>query len=177
MIGALFKRSAERDAGRALYAAALSQARSSFLYADYGAPDTLDGRFDMLVLHVWMILHRLKGAGEQAESVSQHVFDAMFSDMDDTLREMGVGDLTVSKRIKDMAKVFYGRIEAYEAGVEDADPAALKDAVQRNVYAAPDQADLGLAAYVRAQMDVLADNPIPRMLHGVVRFADRPEAA
>mgnify|MGYP001258874975 FL=1 len=89
MFKALFKKDPALEAGRALYAASVEQARTPALYASLGAPDTVEGRFEMVALHVWLVMRRLKG-DERAKKVSQCLFDAMFQNMDDSLRELGV---------------------------------------------------------------------------------------
>src|ERR1700761_176269 len=97
-----------------LYAKAVAQARQPVFYAEREVPDTVDGRFDLLVLHVFLLLHRLGAEGKATKSLNQGLFDLMFADMDRSLREMGVSDMSVGKRVKDMARAFYGRVDAYE---------------------------------------------------------------
>src|ERR1044072_3303494 len=93
----LFARRPAKAAGQALYASAARQARRPAFYSRMGAPDTAEGRFEIYSLHVPLLLHRLKGAGEQARETSQATFDAFVQALDDALREMGVGDVTVPK--------------------------------------------------------------------------------
>lgn len=112
-----------------LYNTCVSQARQTFFYKEWNIPDTLDGRFDVLVLHVFLLLRALKGEPAMAEAVT----DAFFKDMDRNLREMGVGDPGVGKRIRKMLDALYGRIAAYETAWNE--DAALKDALNRNLYA------------------------------------------
>jgi cytochrome b pre-mRNA-processing protein 3 len=143
----------EADAHR-LYGRLVEQARAPGFYGAGGVPDSLDGRYEMVVLHVFLALRRLKREGAAAGARAQALFDAMFADMDRSLREIGVGDLSVGKRVKEMARGLYGRIAAYEAGLERPDDDALEQALKRNVYgtvatpAAP--APARLARYVRA---------------------------
>ena len=99
-------------------------------YADWGVPDTLDGRFDMISLHAFLVLDRLKGT-EQA--FRQGLVDEFFADMDRSLREMGVGDLSVGKKVRKMAEVFYGRVAAYDQALAGPD-GALEAAIARNVF-------------------------------------------
>jgi len=118
-----------------LYGAAVTQARAPVFYRELGVPDTLDGRFEMISLHVFLLLHRLKTETGERTELGQNVFDAMFSDMDRGLREMGSGDLGVAPRVKKMARAFYGRVAAYEAGMApDREPGTLRAAIRRNVY-------------------------------------------
>ncbi|MEO1149465.1 MAG: ubiquinol-cytochrome C chaperone family protein [Pseudomonadota bacterium] len=121
MIFSLFKKDRQRDAARSLYIAAMEQSRLPVFYTVYGVPDTFDARFDLLTVHVYALMRALKtlGAqgdqGPQSRDLSQKLFEVMFRNLDDTLREMGVGDLSVAKKIRPMAEAFYGRVGAYEA--------------------------------------------------------------
>jgi cytochrome b pre-mRNA-processing protein 3 len=101
----------------AIYGMIVTQAREPLFYRDLGVPDTVNGRFDLLVLHLWMVLRRLKpieGGQELSQHQSQALFDRFCDDMDANLREMGVGDLTVPKRMQAFGEAFYGRVAAYD---------------------------------------------------------------
>jgi cytochrome b pre-mRNA-processing protein 3 len=115
----------------ALYAAIVAAARQPKFYADWGVPDTVDGRFDMIVLHLYLVLQRLK---VEAPELSQTLSETFFSDMDRSLREMGVGDLSVGKKVRKMAEAFSGRLKAYAAAAEQGE-LNLVESLQRNVYA------------------------------------------
>jgi cytochrome b pre-mRNA-processing protein 3 len=117
--------------GRALYRRIAAQARLPIFYTAYGVPDTIDGRFEMLCLHAYALFHGLKGKGADADALGQAVYDAMFADLDGSLRELGVADLGVGKRIKTMTEALNGRIQAFDRA---ADVAELEVAVRRNVY-------------------------------------------
>jgi cytochrome b pre-mRNA-processing protein 3 len=106
-------RIAPRGTIEAIYGMIVTQAREPLFYRDLGVPDTVNGRFDLLVLHLWMVLGRLKSLPEGAD-LSQALFDRFCNDMDDNLREMGVGDLTVPKRMQAFGEAFYGRAAAYD---------------------------------------------------------------
>src|SRR5262245_1412590 len=154
MLSRLFRRAPAVPDAAPLYAAAVAQARQPAFYAQQGVPDTVDGRFELVALHVFLVLQRLK-AEPQAAPFAQGLFDTMFGDMDRNLREMGVGDLSVGKKVKAMAQGLYGRIAAYETGLTEGD-AALQGALRRNLYgtlpdaAAPTEAQLAaMAAYLR----------------------------
>ena len=172
----LFKRnSRHRDAALDLYSAVVRQARQARLYTGYGVPDTPDGRYDMIMVHAFLLLQRLKRDHDRTQDLGQAFFDLMFDDMDQNLREMGAGDIGVSHRIKDMAKAFYGRIAAYEDGMRRGDE-ALAAAVARNVYRNGDPAPGcidGLAAYMRAQAAALAAQSTDDLSAGRVAF-DEP---
>lgn len=112
----------------------VAQSRRAEFYRDGGVPDTLEGRFEMMVVAAFPVFYRLKGQGERADRLAQLLFDRMFREIDISLREMGVGDLKVPRKIKAMAQGFYGRVVAYERALGVDDRAALEDAVARNVF-------------------------------------------
>ncbi len=172
----LFRRPAAYDAAAALYAALVAQSRRPEFYARCGVPDTVDGRFEMIAVHAFLLLSRLKSAADAPAGLAQALFDAMFEDMDRSLREMGAGDLGVGRRVKAMAKSFYGRIASYERGV--AAPAGeLEAALTRNLYgtveADPEDAAV-LAAYIRRESAALSGQPIADLGAGRVSFGPPP---
>src|SRR5882757_8153797 len=114
----------------------VAQAREPLFYRAMGVPDTVNGRFDMVLLHLWMVLRRLRTA-EGGADLSQALFDHFCGDMDDNLREMGVGDLTVPKRMQKFGEAFYGRTAAYDKALA-AGRDALADALARNILNSPD---------------------------------------
>lgn len=173
-----FGSSAARPA-EALYLAVVEQARRSEFYTEFGVPDTIDGRFDMILLHAYLLLRRLRGSGPRGDQLAQAVFDAMFADMDRNLREMGVGDLSVGKRVKKMVEAFYGRIAAYDSGLET-DEAALCAALNRNIYGtfAPLPGQLAaMADYVRFQDGWLLAQRAGELLDGRLNYGDPPTIA
>lgn len=173
MIFGLFRSPPFEENARALYGTAMAQARQPVFYEDGGVPDTVDGRFDMVAVHVFLILRRLKGDHEQTEALAQTLFDHMFADMEQALREMGVSDLAVGKKVKDMAKAFYGRIKAYDEGLDAEEGAVLNEALTRNLYRHADPAPANLsamAAYVRREAAALDERPLESLLAGQVAF-------
>ncbi|HUN42599.1 MAG TPA: ubiquinol-cytochrome C chaperone family protein [Acetobacteraceae bacterium] len=162
-----------------LYGAAVAAARDPFLYASLGVADTLDGRFDMVCLHTALIVLRLQREQEPGPALAQAVFDAMFSDMDVNLREMGVGDLSVGRRVRAMWEAFNGRAHAYDSALSAADPLALVAVLVRNVWrgAAPGEGcAAGLARLVRAQAVALDGQAFDALCAGQVRFLPAEEA-
>lgn len=138
-----------RSSAASLYAAAVIAGRRPVFYAEWDVPDTLDGRFDMIALHVVLVCRRLSGMGRTGAALSQALFDTMLQDMDRSLREMGVGDTGVGKRVKTMAKALLGRVEAYDLGLSSGEE-ALAAAVMRNVFRSdgvPSKAAVRIAAY------------------------------
>lgn len=177
MLGFL-RRPRQDRAGLVLYGIAVAAARAPYFYTALAVPDTLDGRFDMVGLHAFLLMRRLSQAARPGPALAQAVFDAMFQDMDHSLRELGVGDLSVSKKIKQMWEAFHGRAAAYEAAfAAGADPAALPAALARNVWrgaATPHAADL--ARIARAQDAHLAAQTLPAFADGRADFLP-PETA
>jgi cytochrome b pre-mRNA-processing protein 3 len=114
-----------------IYGMIVTQAREPSFYRAFGVSDTVNGRFDLLVLHLWMVLRRFRSI-HGAVDVSQALFDRFCNDMDANLREMGVGDLTVPKRMQAFGEAFYGRAAAYDAAVA-AGADALAQALCKNV--------------------------------------------
>jgi cytochrome b pre-mRNA-processing protein 3 len=178
---ALFSRSRRRLRQQQvdhLYAKAVAQARQPWFYRDLDVPDSVDGRFDLLVLHMFLLLHRLGGEGPATRALAQALFDLMFADMDQSLREMGVSDMAVGKRVKEMARAFYGRIDAYEPVL--ADPAGLKEALARNLYRGLPVADdklARLATYVQVQVAALAASDLAGLTTADGAAFAAPEAA
>jgi cytochrome b pre-mRNA-processing protein 3 len=164
-------RSSAEIAAAELYRAAVALARQSALYERFGVPDTLDGRFEMLILHVHLICRRLARCGAGGGAVAQALFDTMFADFDRNLRELGVSDPSLPKRIREMVEAYYGRAKTYEAALAEG-PAALKDALLRNVYAnrGDDAAAAQLAAYTASICRTLDEASDKAMSGGQFHF-------
>jgi cytochrome b pre-mRNA-processing protein 3 len=151
MISLPFRRTSQSGNIDALYGMIVAQARSLEFYRGYGVPDTVDGRLDMIVLHMVLVLRQLTKLHGALPPLGQRLFDRFCQDMDANFREMGVGDLAVPKRMQKVGEAFYGRAKVYESALIDDSPAALEAAVSRNVFGVPEPA-LGarrLAAYMR----------------------------
>lgn len=179
MIARLFRRrTARRKAALRLYSAIVAQAREPAFYGAWGVADTVDGRFDMIALHVVLLTRRLDRAGAEGRKLGQAVFTAMFDDMDRNLREMGVGDLAVGRRVKVMAKALFGRARAYGEALDGRGD--LEDALARNLYRAEERppAVAAMAGYVHAAADALDAQPDAALLAGEAAWpAPAPEAA
>jgi cytochrome b pre-mRNA-processing protein 3 len=133
-----------RDAGPArLYALAVESSRQPDLYAVMGAPDTVEGRFELLTVHIILFIERLNREGVAGKAIGQALFDLYLRNLDSALREMGVGDLAVGKRMKGLGKIFYGRAAAYVAAFETGDTAAVEALVARTVLVDRPGADPG----------------------------------
>ena len=165
-----------------LYGEIVAQARQPWLYTTAGVPDTVDGRFDMIVLHAFLVFDRLRQENDEARAFSQAVFDEMFKDMDRSLREMGASDVGVGPKVRRMAEVFYGRTRVYSEALQQSGEArrqALVSALARNVFAGGDESDdsgaAALADYVLAEQCALATRPLESLLSGEAGFVE-PEA-
>ena len=162
-----------------LYGAIVAQARAPAFYADLCVPDTLSGRFDMMVLHVYLVYRRL-ASESGTRAMGQALFDRFCSDMDGTLREHGVGDLAVPRKMRTIGEAFYGRAKVYDAALAAADDAALAAALERNVFGgASGLAARGrrLAAYVRRTEAVLTQLGAEVIVGGSLAFPQPVEAS
>jgi cytochrome b pre-mRNA-processing protein 3 len=158
MIPPLFRRSPKATIA-ALYGAIVAQARKPRFYLDYAVPDTVEGRFDMVLLHVVLVLRRLREENADQRALAQNLFDTFCRDMDHNLREMGISDQGLPKHMQRVGEAFYGRAQAYETALGEGEGAKrdLTQALVRNVYAgvaAPPAA--ALAAYVRQTAALLS---------------------
>lgn len=158
-----------------LYGAIVTQSRDPRFYEAYGVPDTVLGRFDLVVLHLALVLRRLRAGEATARELAQGLFDAFCRDMDDNLREMGVGDQGVPRQMRRVGEAFYGRAQAYDAALVQPGNEALAGTLIRNVYAEaaePDVAGERLAAYVRRAVDNLDAQAMRHLLDGIVTFPE-----
>lgn len=153
-----------------VYIKLVNQARKPFFFQECGVSDTLDGRFDVIVLHLFLLTHRLKN---NSPEFLRDIWEVFFSDMDRSLREMGASDTGIGKRIKKMAQAFYGRIDAYEKTL--ADEAAFRESIIRNLYrevAVDEEKISALIAYVIGNLECLQKQDIAAITSGDLRFCD-----
>jgi len=169
MILGSFLKVSHRDSIRDLYGMIVAQARLPTFYEAYGVPDTVEGRFDLIVLHLVLVLARLNDAEQ-----GQRLFDAFCRDLDANLREMGVGDLAVPKRMHRFGEAFYGRQAAYTAAFAAPDPRILVNALARNIFpgSADDAGPVRLARYARALLRELEAQDTAALLSGKVEFPE-----
>jgi len=176
MIMSLFRKDPNSELAQSIYNQIVDQARNPWFYDDCGAPDSVEGRFELLTIHVYLVLQRLKGQNKAANALSQKVFDVFFKNMDDSLREMGVGDLSVGKKIRAMAEAFYGRVGVYEAGLQNQSIIPLEDAVARNVFEAKEpEGALSIAHYIKDSWMALKSAPIEELMIGKISFINITE--
>jgi cytochrome b pre-mRNA-processing protein 3 len=159
-----------RRAGAQLYAAVVAQARQPALYAELGAADTPDGRFEVYALHVLLVLERLRGDGAGGKAVAQALFDDFLSGLDHGLRELAVGDLSVGKTMRKLGEAFYGRGRALDAALARLpDRSELEALIQRTALSGGADADASrLADYLLAQRTALAQQPSEQLLEGEI---------
>lgn len=166
------ERHANRAITEALYAQIVAAARQTVFYSAWNVPDTPLGRFEMLSLHMFLFQHRLRGEGGAAPEVAQVLIDEFFMDVEHSLRELGIGDVGVPKRMRKLAKMFYGRTAAYDDALQRNDHDALAVALARNVRpdagAWPQASQLALYAADASRQ--LAEQPTESIVSGTVSF-------
>ena len=178
MIARFFRREdARRRLIETLHLRINEASRAPALYTGLGVPDSVEGRFEALCLHVILVLRRMRALPEPAADVAQDLVNAVFLQLDAALRELGVGDFGVPKRMKKLGAAFYGRAEGYDAALDAGDVAALQAALARNVLGqdgaehAPAEA-AGLAAYVRSAAQALEGSDLDGLLETGPRFPE-----
>ena len=180
MLDRLFRQRPAKASGARLFAAAVAQARRPAFYAGLGVPDEIDSRFELYVVHVVLLQQRLSGHGAEAAEAAQALFDAFVASLDDALRELGVGDLSVSKKMRRLGEALFGRAAAYrdlfQAKVNRAGPEreGIKALIARTVFS--DEAALEKAApladYVVWAQAALVLQPLPDLLKGEVAWPE-----
>jgi cytochrome b pre-mRNA-processing protein 3 len=178
MIFSRFRRGASPDTISTLYGMIVAQARLPVFYRDYTVADTVNGRFDLLVLHLSMVLARLwrdQALEPTLKQLGQGLFDRFCADMDDNLREIGIADLKVPKEMTKMGQAYYGRAQAYQAALDAPGDEALAATLARNIYGgspAEPSAPRRLAAYTRLSVSELRQQTAVKLEAGEVKFPD-----
>ena len=171
----LFSKLSYTPPERAVYAQIVAKARQPWLYLNAGVPDTVTGRFDMITLHSFIVMEHLSKKGEKESQFNQLLFDEVFLDMDHSLREMGVSDVAVSKKIRKMSEIFYGACNGYRTALEEPDPAkAFTRALQRNILgkeAAPEKLN-NLVNYTLQAIGQVEKVPVKSILAGKMDWPD-----
>jgi cytochrome b pre-mRNA-processing protein 3 len=166
-------------AAESLFRAALNQSRRPEFYLDLGVPDTFDGRFDLLVLHLSLVLNRLR-AESDGKRIGQALIERFVTEIDTSLREIGVGDLGLARHVRAMLEGFYGRLNAYEHGLRAEDSAVLEHALRRNLFGTqqgksnePKREQIAaLSRYMRLSMARLSSQDFAQILEGIVDLAE-----
>jgi cytochrome b pre-mRNA-processing protein 3 len=170
MIFQFFRRTRDDPSIASLYGTIVAQARAEAFYQRFGVPDTVNGRLEMVLLHAVLLLRRLNEEPDGAPW-GQAVFDLFCQDMDDNLREMGVGDLAVPREMQRIGEAFYGRQAAYKGALASSDSHTLVEVLKRNVLEGGEGAET-LARYVRAAAGALAATDINELRLGNLGFPD-----
>lgn len=170
----LFGRSRPPDNIGVLYGMIVAQARLPCFYSSYRVPDTVNGRFDLIVLHLALVIRRLAGPEKKVSEDGQALFDRFCRDMDDNLREIGIADLKVPKEMRKIGEAYFGRAQSYEAAIASGDEAMFAAAIARNIY---DDEPAGVSAgrltrYAISVMGLLERQSSPEIAAGQVRFPD-----
>lgn len=171
----MFRKDNDEVAVRAVYGVIVEQARKAAFYGAAAVPDTPKGRFAMVAMHAFLAMDRL-GSEPLARNFSQALFDLMFEDMDRNLREMGVGDLSVGKKVKGLAQHFYAMAAACKEGLKGGGD-TLDAPLRQFVYQDEEPAEGALAAlagYIRASVALLAEQDAVAIAAGKIAFATPP---
>ncbi|WP_240233213.1 ubiquinol-cytochrome C chaperone family protein [Devosia lacusdianchii] len=171
MIFNLFRKNTATEPVYAVYSAIVAQSRQPRFYADWLVPDTVTGRFDMISLHMALLFRRLRAESGARKDFSQAVFDLFFKDMDRSLREMGVGDLGVPKKIQKMGNIFFGLLAALNEAMDRNDSAALEGVLSRNIFDGTTGPHVtALAQYLLAEDRALTAQPAETITGGAIDF-------
>lgn len=178
MLRKLLRHFQPNDQAHVLYGQIVAQARQPAFYAELGVPDTPEGRFDMIVLHVVLVMRRLRAEADAGRDAAQGLLDVFFADMDRNLREMGTSDMSVPKKVRGMAEAFYGRAAVYDAAIDAESGEGMRAALERNLYggggaqAVSGSADIDrMAEYVLGCCRLLAESPGSDLMAGRLNWA------
>jgi len=164
MLQNLFKPRPTKAQGRALYGAAVEKARDAAFYRRLGVPDRIDARFEMFTLHVALLVERLRGQGEAAGEVAQIAVETYVSSLDDVLREQGIGDLSMSKKMKTLAGLVLGRIKIVGEATRAGDAAAIAGLMSRSIPELTEENAAALGDYALRAHAALAAQPLDEIV-------------
>lgn len=171
MFTLLKKKNPYEQPARTIYAAVLDHIRQPIFYESGGVPDTLDGRFDLMLLHVFLVLNRLLNGTAEDEVLRQALFDVIFADMDQGLRESGIGDMGIPKHMRRMMKAFNGRMHAYKDAMKSGDWTA---ALTRNLYGTRPDVEpeilSSMTEYIHENIKTVQEQSMEDLRRGVLRF-------
>lgn len=168
---------ARKDAAEKIYDAIVAQSRNPAFYLRFGVPDTLSGRFDMLVIHMFMVLQNLRLGGKEGELLGREIVEAFIREMDSMVRDLGVEEAQVPREVRRIASLFYGQILIYAAAAEKNDPAALTEAIWKSFRSGNPHAQVAareVAAYIMEALRTVRETPLTHLLQGYLEF---PEVA
>ena len=174
MLSWLKTRSDGRRKARELYGAVVAQARNAEFYQRLGVADTPEGRYELIVLHLIFVLERLGAEGASTEQARRETLEAFVADMDDSIRELGAGEMSIPRKVKKAAGGVYERAAVFRAAIADADPTVLQAWIAKFVLQGGGSDDdlAALASYVRRCSDLLSTQPASDIVAGRVAFGD-----
>lgn len=162
MVLNFFRKSPGNAAVEAAYQSIVAQSRQPRFYAEWGIADTVTGRFDMITLHLALMLRRLK-ADPEGTALAQGLVERFFTDMDDSIRELGISDIGVPRKVRNMGKLFYGVANGLAAALDAADLSAVEAVLTKNFYdGTGSDGSRALAAYAMAEAEALTARPVLR---------------
>lgn len=169
------ERSARKDAAERIYDSIVAQSRTPAFYLRAGVPDTLSGRFDMLVIHMFVVLHGLRKGGTEGELLGRELVEAFIKEMDSMVRDLGIGDAQVPREVRKIANLFYGQLIVYSDAVERRDRRALAEAVGRSFRSGDERARVSsteIGDYMFDAIRSVGDMPLNLFLQGKVKFPE-----
>jgi cytochrome b pre-mRNA-processing protein 3 len=169
-------RAARKEAAEKIYDAIVAQSRNAAFYLKCGVPDTLSGRFDMLVIHMFVVLQILKLGGREGQLLAQEIVEAFIREMDTIVRDLGVSDRNVPKEVRKIAQLFYGQLLAYSTALQRNDTKGLANEVWKSFQSgegsnAQIAAD-AISAYMRGAIKNIQEMPLNMLLQGNIRFPE-----
>ena len=169
-------RAARKEAAEKIYDAIVAQSRNAAFYLRCGVPDTLSGRFDMLVIHMFVVLQILKLGGREGQLLAQEIVEAFIREMDTMVRDLGVSDRNVPKEVRKIAQLFYGQLLAYSTALQRNEPKGLANEVWKSFQSgegsSAEIAGDAIAAYMRGAIKNIQEMPLNMLLQGNIRFPE-----
>jgi cytochrome b pre-mRNA-processing protein 3 len=168
-------RAARREAAEKIYDAIVTQSRNPAFYVRCGVPDTLSGRFDLLVIHMFIVMQNLKLGANEGKLLGKEIIEAFVREMDSMVRDLGVADLYVAQEVRKIADLFYRQLVVYTTAVEKNDHAALSEAVWKSFQSGDESANVAsdeIATYMFAAITNIAEMPLNQLLQGNLQFPE-----
>jgi cytochrome b pre-mRNA-processing protein 3 len=170
-------RAARKEAAEKIYDAIVAQSRNPAFYLRCGVPDTLSGRFDMLVIHMFVVLQILKLGGREGQLLAQEIVEAFIREMDTMVRDLGVSDRNVPKEVRKIAQLFYGQLLAYSTALQRNEAKGLANEVWKSFQSGEGASSASIAAeaistYMRQAIKNIQEMPLNMLLQGNIRFPE-----
>src|SRR5215475_6986083 len=170
-------RAARKEAAEKIYDAIVAQSRNPAFYLRCGVPDTLSGRFDMLVIHMFVVLQILKLGGREGQLLAQEIVEAFIREMDTMVRDLGVSDRNVPKEVRKIAQLFYGQLLAYSTALQRNEPKLLAGEVWKSFQSSEGNKQQSVASdsistYINQSIKSIQEMPLNMLLQGNIRFPE-----